>query len=249
MGHSPMRPVSLHAPRSVGSRARLAWTLGCALACGSCRHAGSDAARRRDPERSDGRRRLGAPRRDPAGGRRRRRRDGQASTRIESRVPAAVGEEPLGAGQRSGRRSTSRSTLSAIRHAAPLFTAALSTQFVPGRTALLRIPLESRCIVYPPMPRGASKVPGPLSGPTCTRAGHLHHGDVPVVRRSPRSARALRHQLAHQRARPLQAARRRSPPTCRSEPGSRTTCRWPGDRRCRPKPARKEAITSGSPRA
>jgi hypothetical protein len=52
--------------------------------------------------------------------------------------------------------------------AKPLFTRLSSTNFVPGGTALLRIPLESRCIVYPPTPRGASKIPGPLSGPTCT---------------------------------------------------------------------------------
>jgi hypothetical protein len=52
--------------------------------------------------------------------------------------------------------------------AKPLFTRLSSSTFVPGRTALLRIPLESRCIVYPTVPRGASKIPGPLSGPTCT---------------------------------------------------------------------------------
>jgi hypothetical protein len=52
--------------------------------------------------------------------------------------------------------------------ASPLFTRLSSTHFVPGQVALLRIPLESRCIVYPPVPRGASRVPGPLSGPTCT---------------------------------------------------------------------------------
>jgi len=54
---------------------------------------------------------------------------------------------------------------------APLLKRLSSTQFVPGRIALLRVPLESRCIVYPPTPRGASKVPGPLSGPTCTPPG------------------------------------------------------------------------------
>lgn len=52
--------------------------------------------------------------------------------------------------------------------AAPLFQRLSSTQFVRGETKLLRVPLESRCIVYPPTPRGNSKVPGPLSGPTCT---------------------------------------------------------------------------------
>jgi hypothetical protein len=50
----------------------------------------------------------------------------------------------------------------------PLFKRLSSTHFVPGKVALLRVPLESRCIVYPPTPRGASKVPGPLSGPACT---------------------------------------------------------------------------------
>ena len=52
--------------------------------------------------------------------------------------------------------------------AAPLFQRLSSTHFVPGEIKLLRVPLESRCIVYPPTPRGNSKVPGPLSGPTCT---------------------------------------------------------------------------------
>jgi hypothetical protein len=51
---------------------------------------------------------------------------------------------------------------------APLIQRLSSTHFVPDRLALLRVPLESRCIVYPVVPRGASKVPGPLSGPTCT---------------------------------------------------------------------------------
>ncbi len=56
--------------------------------------------------------------------------------------------------------------------AAPLFTRLASTHFVPGHVQLLRIVLESRCIVYPPVrdqpagPRPAT-VPGPLSGPTC----------------------------------------------------------------------------------
>jgi hypothetical protein len=52
--------------------------------------------------------------------------------------------------------------------AKPLFTRLSSAHFVPGTTALLRVPLEARCIVYPPVVRGASKIPGPLSGPTCT---------------------------------------------------------------------------------
>jgi hypothetical protein len=52
--------------------------------------------------------------------------------------------------------------------APPLLVRLASTHFDPGRAALLRVALESRCVVYPPMPRGASKVPGPLSGPSCT---------------------------------------------------------------------------------
>jgi len=49
---------------------------------------------------------------------------------------------------------------------APLLTRLASTHFVPGRTELLRVQLESRCAVYPP-PAPGSRVPGPLSGPTC----------------------------------------------------------------------------------
>ncbi len=68
---------------------------------------------------------------------------------------------------------------------APLFRRLSSTHFVPGRVSLLRIPLESRCIVYPPTPRGQSKVPGPLSGPACSEPGTCIHGvcqspDVPA---------------------------------------------------------------------
>ncbi|MGO8996613.1 MAG: hypothetical protein ACLQVI_25140 [Polyangiaceae bacterium] len=69
----------------------------------------------------------------------------------------------------------------------PLFKRLSSTHFVPGRDSLLRIPLESRCIVYPATPRGASKVPGPLSGPTCTAPatcimGVCQSSDVPPAR-------------------------------------------------------------------
>jgi hypothetical protein len=68
--------------------------------------------------------------------------------------------------------------------APPLLKRLSSTHFDPGRAALLRVPLESRCIVYPPMPRGASKVPGPLSGPACTEPftcimGVCQRPDVP----------------------------------------------------------------------
>ena len=51
----------------------------------------------------------------------------------------------------------------------PLFTRLASAQLLPGKKSLLRVQLEARCIVYPAPPRGAdTKVPGPLSGPTCT---------------------------------------------------------------------------------
>jgi hypothetical protein len=59
--------------------------------------------------------------------------------------------------------------------AKPLLTRLATTHFIPGRETLLRVQLESRCIVYPPLNRpkdGASRPgtrppPGPLSGPTC----------------------------------------------------------------------------------
>jgi hypothetical protein len=69
----------------------------------------------------------------------------------------------------------------------PLFTRLSSTHFVPGHSALLRVALEARCIVYPPVARGASKIPGPLSGPTCTAPatcimGACQSSEVPVGR-------------------------------------------------------------------
>lgn len=74
--------------------------------------------------------------------------------------------------------------------AAPLFTRLASTHFVPGRAALLRIPLESRCIIYPVLPRGKSTVPGPLSGPKCTApstciSGVCQSSSVPPGRLEP----------------------------------------------------------------
>jgi hypothetical protein len=74
--------------------------------------------------------------------------------------------------------------------AKPLFTRLSSTHFVPERTALLRVPLEARCIVYPVVPRGASKVPGPLSGPACTAPatcimGACQSSEVPPARLEP----------------------------------------------------------------
>jgi hypothetical protein len=70
--------------------------------------------------------------------------------------------------------------------AKPLFTRLSSANFVPGRSALLRVPLEARCIVYPVVPRGASKIPGPLSGPECTAPatcimGACQSSSVPVA--------------------------------------------------------------------
>jgi hypothetical protein len=50
----------------------------------------------------------------------------------------------------------------------PLFSRLASTHFVPQKKSLLRVQLESRCIVYPTPPQKDPKVPGPLSGPTCT---------------------------------------------------------------------------------
>ena len=69
----------------------------------------------------------------------------------------------------------------------PLLTRRSSTHFIPGSVALLRVPLESRCVVYPVTPRGQSKVPGPLSGPTCTAPASCIMGlcqppDVPTGR-------------------------------------------------------------------
>jgi hypothetical protein len=70
--------------------------------------------------------------------------------------------------------------------AAPLLRRLSSTHFVPEQTFLLRVPLESRCVVYPLVPRGNSKVPGPLSGPACTApatciAGVCQRPDVPAA--------------------------------------------------------------------
>jgi len=44
-----------------------------------------------------------------------------------------------------------------------------STHFQAGHTELLRVVLESRCVVYPVPTRGREhgSIPGPLSGPTC----------------------------------------------------------------------------------
>jgi hypothetical protein len=51
----------------------------------------------------------------------------------------------------------------------PLFTRLAAARFAFGKSELLRVQLEPRCIVYPVQQRRPdSKVPGPLSGPTCT---------------------------------------------------------------------------------
>lgn len=68
----------------------------------------------------------------------------------------------------------------------PLLTRLSSTHFVPQQTRLLRVPLESRCVVYPKAPRLNEKIPGPLSGPTCTApatciSGVCQRPDVPPM--------------------------------------------------------------------
>ncbi len=50
----------------------------------------------------------------------------------------------------------------------PLISRLASTRFAPEREELVRIQLESRCIVYPTQKRPSGGAPGPLSGPTCT---------------------------------------------------------------------------------
>ena len=49
----------------------------------------------------------------------------------------------------------------------PMLTRLAHTRFVPGRTELVRVPLESRCLVYPTTQRRRGAAPGPLSGPIC----------------------------------------------------------------------------------
>jgi hypothetical protein len=51
---------------------------------------------------------------------------------------------------------------------APLLTRIASTRLPPaGPPELLRVQLESRCLVFPAAARGPGSGPGPLSGPTC----------------------------------------------------------------------------------
>ena len=88
--------------------------------------------------------------------------------------------------------------------AAPLFTRLSSTQLIPGHTALLRVPLESRCIVYPAPPRG-SKVPGPLSGAACMAPGTCITGMCRPSSCRPRRSRPTRR--TGRRTRPTGASR------------------------------------------
>jgi hypothetical protein len=95
-----------------------------------------------------------------------------------------------GAGKGNAKVDVSVEAIGGDLTAKPLFTRLSSTHFVPGSTALLRVPLEARCIVYPVVPRGTSKVPGPLSGPTCTAPftcimGACQSSEIPAPRLEP----------------------------------------------------------------
>jgi hypothetical protein len=77
---------------------------------------------------------------------------------------------------------------------APHLSRHASTHFQPARTSLLRVGLESRCVVYPPPPKGRGRgtIPGPLSGPTCPAPatcirGICQSGVVPVAKLEPYS--------------------------------------------------------------
>jgi len=68
-----------------------------------------------------------------------------------------------------------------------------STHLQPARQSLLRVGLESRCVVYPQQPKGHGSIPGPLSGPTCAAPatcirGLCQSGNVPVTKLDPYSA-------------------------------------------------------------
>jgi hypothetical protein len=56
----------------------------------------------------------------------------------------------------------------AVESETPLLKRLASTRLVAGREVLLRIRLESRCVVYPSAPRRPGSAPGPLNGPTCS---------------------------------------------------------------------------------
>ena len=69
---------------------------------------------------------------------------------------------------------------------ATMLTRLGSTRFASGAPRLLRIPLETRCLVFPPQPTAPGKPPGPLSGPTCAPPmtcilGTCQSGSVPVA--------------------------------------------------------------------
>jgi hypothetical protein len=182
---SPVPP--LRAPRSAWSRPRLGWVAGLALACGSCK--------RPDPTQL-----VVGIQSDPMGG-------VVSALHVVIRQAGALVVDELVKPPRGSKvgfpqpweKTLSGSAGEAARvdvevdavgdpaAPAPLIRRLSSTRFVPGRMALLRIALESRCIVYPPMQRGASKVPGPLSGPTCTPPatcimGVCQSSDVPSTR-------------------------------------------------------------------
>jgi len=55
-----------------------------------------------------------------------------------------------GAGKRNAEITVQVDAIGDPASPTPLLTRLSSTHFVPGRVALLRIPLESRCVVYPP---------------------------------------------------------------------------------------------------
>ncbi len=75
----------------------------------------------------------------------------------------------------------------------PILTRLASTRFVPNREVLLRIQLESRCIVYPIPARAPGSPPAPLTGPTCNAPetcirGACQASVVPPERLEPYSA-------------------------------------------------------------
>src|ERR1019366_7516218 len=175
---------------------------------------GPQPARRRDPERSHGRRRLGAPRGDPSGRRPRDRRGDQASARFEGGIPPALGEDARGDGHRDdsrcrGRRRSRRRRRSCGRRAA--HQAALVDTL---RARQDGSPADSpRVPVHRVSGDPARGEQGPRAAhrPHVHGPGHLHLRGLSVVERPSGPSRALCPELAQQRARPLQAARWRSP--------------------------------------
>ena len=148
------------------------------------------------------------------------------AARLAGRLSAAVGD----AASRARERATRKGGRRGRRDRRPERRAALHAHSrrrisCPGTWRSSACQLEARCIVYPPTPRGNSKVPGPLSGPTCTAPGDVHHGDLPVARRAAAAPRDVRPELADERARSCKPRERRTARRSRSAPGSRTTCR------------------------